>query len=498
MSKSTITISLISHTNVGKTTLARTLLRRDIGEVRDQPHVTTVSEAHVLIETAFARLLLWDTPGFGDSVRLLARLRREREPVGWLLHQVWDRIADRSLWCSQEAVRNVREHADVVVYLVNAAEDPEAAGYLAPEMELLAWLDKPVVVVLNQIRTDSGRDDGPASAPAVSSWRSHLARFRIVRDVLPLDAFGRVWMQESLLFDRVAQLLEGNDRDTMAALARAWDERNAGVLVQSIDAMAAYLAEIAADREPLHAYAGGGILGGVLLPRIVRDLRDASRLDRKRAIGVLFDRAQVATGRLMDRLIAAHELSGASKACIERRIADVALPRNEAINPTTGALAGSVISGALTGVGADLLSGGLSFGAGAVVGGLAGLVGGYTLGSAYRLAISGREPAVGWQLAALDRFVVETLLRYLAVAHFGRGRGAYSDVTHSAYWEAGVKDVLGGRRRALHAAWRGAATGGDGRSAAESRLRDVLGQALREVLARHYPDARVPPPLSGP
>ena len=31
----TINLSLISHTNAGKTTLARTLLGRDVGEVRD-------------------------------------------------------------------------------------------------------------------------------------------------------------------------------------------------------------------------------------------------------------------------------------------------------------------------------------------------------------------------------------------------------------------------------------------------------------------------------
>jgi hypothetical protein len=33
----TIALSLISHTNAGKTTLARTLLGRDVGEVRDAP-----------------------------------------------------------------------------------------------------------------------------------------------------------------------------------------------------------------------------------------------------------------------------------------------------------------------------------------------------------------------------------------------------------------------------------------------------------------------------
>ena len=36
----TIALSLVSHTNAGKTTLARTLLGRDIGEVRDEAHVT--------------------------------------------------------------------------------------------------------------------------------------------------------------------------------------------------------------------------------------------------------------------------------------------------------------------------------------------------------------------------------------------------------------------------------------------------------------------------
>jgi peptide subunit release factor RF-3 len=35
-----VDLALVSHTNAGKTTLARTLLARDVGEVRDAPHVT--------------------------------------------------------------------------------------------------------------------------------------------------------------------------------------------------------------------------------------------------------------------------------------------------------------------------------------------------------------------------------------------------------------------------------------------------------------------------
>ncbi len=151
-----ITLSLISHTNAGKTTLARTLLRRDVGEVKDAPHVTLFNESYTLLETGGFMLRLWDTPGFGDSARLMKRLKRERSPVLWFLSQTWDRITDRPLWCSQQALKNVRDDADVVLYLVNAAEPPEAAAYIAPEMEILGWVEKPVVVLLNQTGLPGG------------------------------------------------------------------------------------------------------------------------------------------------------------------------------------------------------------------------------------------------------------------------------------------------------------------------------------------------------
>ena len=44
-----ISVSLLAHTNVGKTTLARTLLGADVGEVRDAAHVTEFAEGHELV-----------------------------------------------------------------------------------------------------------------------------------------------------------------------------------------------------------------------------------------------------------------------------------------------------------------------------------------------------------------------------------------------------------------------------------------------------------------
>lgn len=89
-----IQFALISHTNNGKTTLARTLVGVDVGEVRDAAHVTVFAESHTLLTTEEGdSLLLWDTPGFGDSVRLLKRLVLSGNPIGWFLREVIDRLS---------------------------------------------------------------------------------------------------------------------------------------------------------------------------------------------------------------------------------------------------------------------------------------------------------------------------------------------------------------------------------------------------------------------
>jgi len=477
----TVTLSLISHTNVGKTTLARTLLRREIGEVRDQPHVTTIAEAHVLIETADARLLLWDTPGFGDTVRLMTRLRHEGDPLGWFLHQAWDRVLNRPLWCSQEAVRNIRNEADVVLYLVNATEDPEAAGYVTHELELLSWMGRPVLVVLNQVEV---QDTGGM----VERWRSHLARFDVVRGVLPLDAFSRAWVEESLVLERVAGLLDGDKRAAMGRLLGAWNDRNLRVFDASVETIAQYLAAIGVDREPVGSASSAG---ASWMRERLSDLRALSSADRERAMGALFDRVQAATRRLMDRLIELHQLTGESQAQVERRLEDAAVQGHAAINPTTGAIAGGAVSGLLAGLGADLLTGGLSLGGGAIVGAMLGALGGYAFGGAYQLATGG-ESGIQFQPAALDRLAREAALRYLLVAHHGRGRGDYADVDSPAHWAADVDAQVAARRDALHAAWREAARGGRASApAVTERLRPVLREIVRDVLRYRFPDAAV-------
>ena len=64
-------------------------------------------------------------------------LAGEADPIGALLAGDYDRTLARPRWCSQQAARCIRERADAVLYLVNAAELPSDAEALA------AWAEQP-------------------------------------------------------------------------------------------------------------------------------------------------------------------------------------------------------------------------------------------------------------------------------------------------------------------------------------------------------------------
>ena len=244
-----IVLSLISHTNVGKTALARTLLRKDVGEVRDSAHVTVVSEGYSLIEADGREALLWDTPGFGSNLAKLAkRLKSSTNPVGWILHQVWDRMKDTSLWCSQEAIRNISNDADVVIYLVDASQSPDTVGYVDLEMEILEWIGKPVLVFLNQ----TGRPNPERTASEESAWREHLAKQPIVKGVATLDAFTRCWIQEHEVLERTATVVEDKaKKKTAAKLADVWKNRNVKVFDEAVSQISTLMAQSVCDSEKL-------------------------------------------------------------------------------------------------------------------------------------------------------------------------------------------------------------------------------------------------------
>ena len=463
-----LTLSLISHTNVGKTTLVRTLLRRNVGEVRDQAHVTDINAEFTLYEGPEGAVVLWDTPGFGDSVRLLKRLRGQANPVGWFLAQVWDRFADRPLWCSQQALKNARDDADVILYLVNASEDPELAAYLGAELDILAWVGRPVLAVLNQTgapRTTREREAEEAR------WRTSLAASNVVRDVVDLDAFSRAWVQEIHLLERVETVLPASFHRLLGAfIARASGDARE-TFRASLRLLADGIADAAADAEPL--------------PKGSRAARG-----RRQGLERLAQRLQSAVREASAELVRLHELDGAGAARVRAQLEDVAAP-GEPPNPWTVGVLGGLAGGALGGLAADIAAGGLTFGAGTVLGGLLGAMGLGGLSWGYQMLGSAAEPRVTWSDAFLDRQVRDALLRYLAVAHFGRGAGEFREREEPEFWRAAVDAAVAARQRALHDVWR-RARGSDAAARAEIRewLRAELESMAIDLLAELYPGVR--------
>ncbi|HZT56675.1 MAG TPA: GTPase domain-containing protein [Burkholderiaceae bacterium] len=494
-----ISLSLVSHTNAGKTTLARTLLGRDVGTVRDAPHVTEFADVFTMLETPQReRLLLWDTPGFGDSLRLVRRLRGAANPVGWLVAEVWDRWRDRPFWASQQAMKNVRDEADVMLYLVNAAESPEAAGYVAPEMELLGWTAKPVIVLLNQLGAPR---DGAAEDADLLRWRAYLAQWPQVRAVLPLDAFARCWVQEGTLLQAIEAALPPPRRALMARLRAAWSARRAQVFDASMASLAASLARLAGAFEEVpdpatlaarlrrvgHAI---GIGGSDETPLALAQKALAERLDAE-------VRANTA------ELIALHGLEGQAQGEILTRLATHFETRLR-MDEGKAALWGGMVSGALVGLKADILSGGLTLGGGLLAGGLIGALGAAGLARCVNLVRGTDRSFVAWNAQALDQLLEAALLRYLAVAHFGRGRGDWAQGEAPPHWRELIQHALSPQRDALALIWNerdAHGEAGEGDKSAErgagerliaAALVPVLCEAAAQTLRTLYPNA---PPL---
>jgi hypothetical protein len=480
----TIAMSLIAHTNAGKTTLARTLLGRDIGEVRDAPHVTGSAERHTMVESAHGDVLaLWDTPGFGDSARLARRLAGVDHPVARLLAMTWDRWRDRALWSSQQAVRNVRDEADVVLYLVNASESPGDAGYVAPELAILEWIGKPVIVLLNQTGRPRPAD---AEAADVARWRAAIGEHPCIEDVLSLDAFARCWVQEGVLLRAVARALPPAKQPAFRRLAAAWKAERDAQFDASMTALAQPIARAACARVTMPNAGVGGTLAdigraiGLSRRRIDRTKQAAMRSLATR----LDDDIRAST----ERLIAIHRLGGRAADEVTVRLAQH-LKTDAPLDERKAAVIGGFVSGALTGLAADLASGGLTFGAGLLAGGVVGAVGAAGLARGFNLVRGKRASIVSWSDEFLRSLVPGAVLRYLAVAHYGRGRGDFAASEYPAFWREAVTAAANRAQRRLQPVFAARGVEPCDADAVAEAAKDAFRAIALDVLATLYPDA---------
>ena len=122
-------------------------------------------------------------------------------------------------------------------------------------------------------------------------------------------------------------------------------------------------------------------------------------------------------------------------------------------------------------------------------GGVIGALSAAGLARGFNLVRGVDKPTLAWADDVLDELVHSALLGYLAVAHFGRGRGNWVASEQPAFWPEQVSAALAAQRKTLQAIW-SRRTSDDDRAALTAELQSVLRAASLDVFIRIYPDSK--------
>ncbi|WP_313048487.1 GTPase/DUF3482 domain-containing protein [Pseudomonas soli] len=340
-------LAVVGHTNVGKTSLLRTLTRDvGFGEVSHRPSTTRHVEGARLSVDGEPLLELYDTPGLEDAIALLDYLERLERPGERLdgparLERFLQGSEARQRFEQEAKVLRQLLASHAGLYVIDARE-PVLAKY-RDELEVLASCGKPLLPVLNFVSSSQHREP---------EWREALARLGL-HALVRFDSVAPPEDGERRLYESLALLLE----EARPALQRLIDDQQAQREARRHSGkrlVAELLLDCAACRRSVEAEPAAEA-------QAVEALRQAVRQREQRCVEALlklyaFRREDANAGDLP---------------LLDGRWGD------DLFNPETLKLLGvrlgsGVAAGAAAGAGVDLLVGGLTLGAAALAGAIAG------------------------------------------------------------------------------------------------------------------------------
>ncbi len=262
-----------------------------------------------------------------------------------------------ALWSAapEDPLPRLREQVDAVLLVTTPG---------APRPPWLAALGRPVVVLV---------DGASAEAPQ-----------------LPLRALADGWLADGRLLQALQQALPGDPR--LPRLAAAWTARQRARVAAAVAELADTLARIACARE---AVADEGADGA------------------RQALVAALDSELRSHGARLGALIGVTATPDADAQSVPAAAAAL----RSRLGEGRAALVGGVVTGALAGLKADVLSGGLTMGAGAVAGGLIGALGAAGAARGLNVVRGTDRSFVAWNEEALAPVTAALLLRYVVLAH---------------------------------------------------------------------------------
>ncbi|MFS0828959.1 GTPase/DUF3482 domain-containing protein [Pseudomonas phoenicis] len=375
-------LALVGHTNVGKTSLLRTLTRDvTFGEVSHRPSTTRHVEGARLSVDGQPLLELYDTPGLEDAIALLEHLERLERPGERLdgparLQRFLQGSEARQRFEQEAKVLRQLLASDAGLYVIDARE-PVLAKY-RDELEVLASCGKPLLPVLNFVASEQHREP---------QWREALARLGL-HALVRFDSVAPPQDGEQRLYDSLALLLE----NARPALQRLVADQQAQRLARQANGkrlIAELLIDCAAcrrsvDTEPAAQAAATAALRQAVRQREQQCVEALLALYAFRRDDAAADEVPLLDGRWGDDLF-----------------------NPETLRQLGVRLGGGVAAGAAAGAGVDLLLGGLTLGAAALAGAIA--------GGALQTARSYGGRLMGKLKGQRELTVDDTVLRLLAL-----------------------------------------------------------------------------------
>ncbi|MDH4607833.1 GTPase/DUF3482 domain-containing protein [Pseudomonas sp. BN102] len=423
-------LAVVGHTNVGKTSLLRTLLRdRDFGEVSHRPSTTRHVEGARLSVDGEPLLELYDTPGLEDAIALLDHLERLERPGERMdgparLARFLDGSEARQRFEQEAKVLRQLLVSDAGLYVIDARE-PVLAKY-RDELAVLAMCGRPLLPVLNFVASEGHRE---------ADWREALARLGL-HALVRFDSVAPPLDGEQRLYDSLALLLE-RARPQLQRLVEDHQAQRRLRLETGSRLIAELLLDVAASRRSVPAQ-------DAALQAATEALRQQVRQREQRCVEALlrlyaFSREDAAAGEL--------PLLGG------RWGDDLFNP--ETIKQLGVRLGGGMAAGAAAGAGVDLLVGGLTLGAAAALGALA--------GGAWQTVGHYGERLLGKIKGQRELTVDDAILRLLALrqrkllaALDARGHAAFEairvDTPEEKQWREGKLPAVLAKARA-HPEW---------------------------------------------
>ncbi|MFW3167062.1 GTPase/DUF3482 domain-containing protein [Pseudomonas syringae pv. syringae] len=342
-----IRLAVVGHTNVGKTSLLRTLTGDvSFGEVSHRPSTTRHVEGARLSVDGEALVELYDTPGLEDAIALLDYLERLDRPGERLdgparLTRFLEGSEARQRFEQEAKVMRQLLDSDAGLYVIDARE-PVLAKY-RDELAVLASCGKPLLPVLNFVSAQQHREP---------EWREALSRLglhALVRfdSVAPPEDGGR------RLYESLALLLE-SARPRLERLIDDQEKQRTAKRHSAARLIAELLIDCAACRRSVETTADQE-------QQAVEALRKAVRQREQQCVEAL----------LKLYAFRKDDVSSSDLPLMDGRWGD------DLFNPETLKLmgvrvGGGVAAGAAAGAGVDLMVGGVTLGAAALVGAIAG------------------------------------------------------------------------------------------------------------------------------